>query len=191
MPPSISSSLILTEALHSGHCHHVVALRRLSKRLCILPPQLGQTTGVFSVKMPSLYCPKNSALIKLSFGLSVITNIILLISGEYYAAANGLPFWFTYLFIGFNAVFGLDGRVLGWFSLFVAVNTVPPSVLSLLKDHDPLFFAIWLAWGVLWLPMFVESVLKKDLKNTFPILLIAEGIFAAWIPAWFLLQGIL
>ena len=134
---------------------------------------------------------KNSALIKLSFGLSVITNIILLISGEYYAAANGLPFWFTYLFIGFNAVFGLDGRVLGWFSLFVAVNTVPASVLSLLKDHDPLFFTIWLAWGVLWLLMFVESVLKKDLKNTVPILLIAEGIFTAWIPARFLLQGIL
>lgn len=31
-----------------------IALRRLSKRLCILPPQLGQTTGAFSVKMPSL-----------------------------------------------------------------------------------------------------------------------------------------
>ena len=122
----------------------------------------------------------------------MIINIILLISGEYYAAATGLLFGFTYyLFIGFNAVFGLDGRVLGWFSLFVAVNTVPPSVLSLLKDHDPLFFAIWLAWGVLWLLMFVESVLKKDLKNTVPILLIAEGIFTAWLPAWFLLQGIL
>lgn len=124
-------------------------------------------------------------------GLSVIANIILLISGEYYAAATGLLFGFTYLFIGFNAVFGLDGRVLGWFSLFVAVNTVPASLLSLFKDHDLLFFAIWLAWGVLWLLMFVENVLKKDLKSTVPILLIAEGVFTAWIPAWLLLQGIL
>ena len=124
-------------------------------------------------------------------GLSVIANIILLTSGEYYAAATGLLFGFTYLFIGLNAVFGLDGRVLGWFSLFVAVNTVPASLLSLLKDHDPLFFAIWLAWGVLWLLMFIESVLKKDLKNTVPILLIAEGVFTAWIPAWLLLQGII
>ena len=124
-------------------------------------------------------------------GLSVIANIILLISGEYHAAATGLLFGFTYLFVGFNSVFGLDGRVLGWFSLFVAINTIPASLLSLLKDHDPLFFAIWLAWGVLWLLMFVESVLKKDLKSTVPILLIAEGVFTAWIPAWFLLQGIL
>ena len=124
-------------------------------------------------------------------GLLVIANIILLISGEYYAAATGLLFGFTYLFVGFNSVFGLDGRVLGWFSLFVAINTIPASLLSLLKDHDPLFFAIWLAWGVLWLLMFVESVLKKDLKSTVPILLIAEGVFTAWIPAWFLLQGIL
>lgn len=97
-------------------------------------------------------------------GLSVVANIILLASGEYYAAATGLLFGFTYLFISLNAVFGLDGRVLGWFSLFVAVNTVPASLLSLLKDHDPLFFAIWLAWGVLWLLMFAESVLKKILK---------------------------
>lgn len=124
-------------------------------------------------------------------GLSVIANIILLVSGEYYAAATGLLFGFTYLFIGFNAVFGLDGRVLGWFSLFVAINTIPASLLSLLKDQDPLFFAIWLAWGVLWLLIFIESVFKKDLKNTVPILLIAEGIFTAWIPAWLLLQNVI
>lgn len=124
-------------------------------------------------------------------GLSVVANIILLASGEYYAAATGLLFGFTYLLIGLNAVFGLDGRVLGWFSLFVAVNTVPASLLLLLKDHDPLFFAIWLAWGVLWFLMFAESVLKKDFKSTVPIVLIAEGIFSAWIPAWLLLQGII
>ena len=124
-------------------------------------------------------------------GLSVIANIILLVSGEYYAAATGLLFGFTYLFIGFNAVFGLDGRVLGWFSLFVAINTIPASLLSLLKDQEPLFFAIWLAWGVLWLLIFIESVLKKDLKNTVPILLISEGIFTAWIPAWLLIQNVI
>lgn len=124
-------------------------------------------------------------------GLSAIANVILLVSGEYYAAATGLLFGFTYLFIAFNAAFDLDGRVLGWFSLFVAVNTVPAALLSLLNDHDPLFFVIWLAWGVLWLLIFVESVLKKDLKNTVPILLILEGIFTAWIPAWLLLQNVL
>lgn len=84
-------------------------------------------------------------------GLSVIANVILLVCGEYYAAATGLLFGFTYLFIGLNAVFNLDGRVLGWFSLFVAINTVPAALLSLLQDADPLFFVIWLAWGILWL----------------------------------------
>lgn len=124
-------------------------------------------------------------------GLSVVANSILLVCGEYYAAATGLLFGFTYLLIGLNAVFNLDGRVLGWFSLFVAVNTVPAALLALLQDHDPLFFVIWLAWGVLWLLIFVESVLKKDLKRTVPVLLILEGIFAAWIPAWLLLQNVL
>ena len=124
-------------------------------------------------------------------GLSVIANVILLVCGEYYAAATGLLFGFTYLFIGLNAVFNLDGRVLGWFSLFVAINTVPAALLSLLQDADPLFFVIWLAWGILWLLIFVESVLKKDLHHTVPVLLILEGIGTAWVPAWLLLQNVL
>lgn len=124
-------------------------------------------------------------------GLSVLANTILLMMGEYYSAATGLLFGFTYLFIGINAVFQLDGRVLGWFSLFVAINTVPAALVSLLKNHDPLFFTIWLAWGVLWLMIFIESVLKKDLKHTVPVLLILEGIFTAWIPAWLLLQNVI
>ena len=37
-------------------------------------------------------------------GLSVIANVILLVCGEYYAAATGLLFGFTYLFIGLNAL---------------------------------------------------------------------------------------
>ena len=124
-------------------------------------------------------------------GLSVIANVILLVCGEYYAAATGLLFGFTYLFIGLNAVFNLDGRVLGWFSLFVAINTVPAALLSLFQDADPLFFVIWLAWGILWLLIFVESVLKKDLHHTVPVLLILEGIGTAWVPAWLLLQNVL
>lgn len=124
-------------------------------------------------------------------GLSVIANVILLVCGEYYAAATGLLFGFTYLFIGLNAVFNLDGRVLGWFSLFVAINTVPAALLSLLQDCDPLFFVIWLAWGILWLLIFVESVLKRDLHHIVPVLLILEGIGSAWVPAWLLLQNVL
>lgn len=124
-------------------------------------------------------------------GLSVLTNIILLTRGEYYAAATGLLFGFTYLFIALNAVFNLDGRVLSWFSLFVAINTIPAAMLSLLKENDTVFFGIWLAWGVLWLMIFIEGVLKKDLKNTVPVLLILEGIFTAWIPGWLILQNVL
>ena len=124
-------------------------------------------------------------------GLSVIANVILLVCGEYYAAATGLLFGFTYLFIGLNAVFNLDGRVLGWFSLFVAINTVPAALLSLLQDADPLFFVIWLAWGILWLLICVEGVRTKDVHHTVPVLLILEGIGTAWVPAWLLLQNVL
>ena len=70
-------------------------------------------------------------------GLSVIANVILLVCGEYYAAATGLLFGFTYLFIGLNAVFNLDGRVLGWFSLFVAINTGSLVLCHLVGMGDP------------------------------------------------------
>ena len=38
---------------------------------------------------------------------------------------------------------------------------------------------------------FIKAQLKKDLKNTVPVLLILEGIFTAWIPGWLILQNVL
>lgn len=135
---------------------------------------------------------KSVAIIDFFVGfLSVFINLVCIIQGDYYSAATGLLFGFTYLFIALNAVFNLDGRVLGWFSLFVAITAVPCAFLSLLRDSDPLFFVIWLLWGVLWLAIFVESVLKKDIKNTVPILLVFEGIVTGWIPGFLLLTGVL
>lgn len=124
-------------------------------------------------------------------GLSVLINILSIIQGDYYSAATGLLFGFTYLFIALNAVFNLDGRVLGWFSLFVAVTAVPCALLSLIRDQDPLFFVIWLLWAVLWFAIFMESVLKKDLKQFVPILLVFEGVVTGWIPGFLLLTGVL
>ena len=124
-------------------------------------------------------------------GLGFVINVIAIAQGQYYAAATGLLFAFTYLFIAVNSLFSLDGRVLGWFSLFVAVNTVPCALISLISDHSPIFFGIWILWGVLWFLMFVEIVLKKDLKYGVPVLLIFEGIVTAWIPGFLLLVNVL
>lgn len=118
--------------------------------------------------------------------LSFIVNIIATIMGNYYAAATGLLFGFTYLFVAANGIFDLDRRPFGWYSLFVAINAVPCAFISLSEDGVRMCL-IWLAWGVLWATGFIELVLKKDLGKFVPYLSIFEGIITAWIPGFLLL----
>lgn len=66
-------------------------------------------------------------------GLGLILNIIAISIGVaqnaayswYYASATGLLFAFTYLYTAINTIFDFDQRLYGWYSLFVAINTIP------------------------------------------------------------------
>lgn len=140
---------------------------------------------------------KTSSVMNIFVGaLSVIINIIVIVHGDFmnshddlYAAATGLLFGFTYLFVAFNNLLNLDTRAFGWYSLFVAINSIPAAYLAYKDDVVSVSFTvIWLAWGVLWLTGFIECVMKKELKFV-PYLAILEGIFTAWIPAWLLFTG--
>lgn len=130
--------------------------------------------------------------------LSVTVNAIVIVHGDFnnnhddiYTAATGLLFGFTYLFVACNNLFNLDTRAFGWYSLFVAINSIPAAYLTYGNgDFESLMFVvIWLAWGVLWLTGFIECVLKIELKFV-PYLAVLEGIFTAWIPAWLLLANV-
>jgi acid-activated urea channel len=118
--------------------------------------------------------------------VSVVVNVLAIAAGDYYAAATGLLFGFTYLYAALNTIFKLDTRPYGWFSLFVAINTIPCAIID---GADWRMAAIWLAWGVLWFTGFVECVLKKDLKKFVPALAITEGIITAWIPGFLMLRN--
>ena len=149
--------------------------------------------------------PKATAVMNLFTGaLSVIMNFGTLLitqagvglqSGSnscYYTSATGLLFGFTYLFIGINSIFNLEGRAYGWYCLFVTITTVPAGLISWgdgKNIYNILMALIWWAWGVLWLTGWIELVLKKELKFT-PYLSILEGVFTAWIPGFLILLGI-
>ena len=70
-------------------------------------------------------------------GLGLILNIIAISIGVaqnaayswYYASATGLLFAFTYLYTAINTIFDFDQRLYGWYSLFVAINTIPAGLL--------------------------------------------------------------
>lgn len=126
--------------------------------------------------------------------LSFILNIVATIQGNYFAAGTGLLFGFTYLFIAARNIFDLDGRLYGWYCLFVAINTVPLAFI----DANTLRFIeftvgniywifIWLLWGLLWLTGFIELVLNKKLGRFVGYLSVFDGIFTAWVPGALLL----
>ena len=125
---------------------------------------------------------------------NVDANIVAVIQGNYFAAGTGLLFGFTYLYIAARSIFNLDGRLYGWYCLFVAINTIPLAFI----DANTLRFIdftigniywifIWLLWGLLWLTGFIELVMKKDLGKFVGYLSVFDGIFTAWIPGFLLL----
>ena len=147
--------------------------------------------------------PKSQAVMNyFTGGLSLIGNIIVIVHGEvtgqdanFYAAATGLLFGFTYLYVAINATFNLDQRLYSWYSLFVAINSVPAGIWCLMhgnitNGYSWAFAIIWWLWGVLWVTAFVENVMKKPLGNFVGYLAIFEGIFTAWIPGVMLLIGV-
>ncbi|MCL1993338.1 MAG: AmiS/UreI family transporter [Spirochaetes bacterium] len=120
--------------------------------------------------------------------LSVIVNVIAIVQGEYYAAAAGLLFGFTYLINAAIKTNNLDTRIFGWFSLFVTVNTIPAAIVDY-NAGDWRMAVIWILWGVLWLTGWIETVAKKNLGKFVPWLAILQGIFTAWIPGFLMLRG--
>ncbi|WP_283703374.1 AmiS/UreI family transporter [Clostridium perfringens] len=118
-------------------------------------------------------------------GLGLILNFFSIMQGNYYAGATGLLFAFTYLYIALNGIFNLDSRLYGWYSLFVAINSIPFGILSMKTDMR--IAIIWWAWGILWLTGWLSCVLKIELKKVPSILSIIEGIITAWIPGFLML----
>lgn len=101
---------------------------------------------------------------------------------DYQNVAGGMLFGFTYVYLAGNLLLGLDGRAYGWYSGMVAVFAVVMGTV-LIPTGLYQYVYLWYAWAILWATGFIENVLKKSLGKFTPILLILEGIFAAFIPA--------
>lgn len=128
--------------------------------------------------------------------LQVVTPTYLIMSSdgntETILFASGLYlFGFTYLYVACNLAFGLDPAGLGWFSLFVVVCAVVFAALSLIKNNDPAFAVIWLAWGFLWSLFFL--LLGRghtQLERFTGFVCVVEGWLTAAVPALLLLTGL-
>jgi len=71
-------------------------------------------------------------------------------------------FSFTYLWIGANAIRGVDDqRSFGWYCGFVAVTAVPTAYL-VFRSGDVGLTGLWLLWAVLWAAFFILLALERD-----------------------------
>lgn len=110
------------------------------------------------------------------------------------AAALTLMFATTYFWVAYNRLVEVDGRGLGWFSLFVAVTTVPV-FLRAISDAgtatDVWLATNWLIWGALWFMYFLLLALGRPILRQTAWMTLIAGIVTGWLPGLLLLDGLM
>jgi hypothetical protein len=130
-------------------------------------------------------------------GLQVLTPTYLIFTADgnqdVILGASGLYlFGFTYLYVAFNLLAGLDGTGLGFFSLFVAGCALVFAGLNFWREGfgDDAFGVIWLNWAFLWGLFFVLLGLgRAHLGRYTGAVAAVQGIVTGAIPAFLLLTG--
>ena len=99
-------------------------------------------------------------------------------------------FGFTYLYVAWNLLGGLDGTGCGYFSLFVAICACVYAGLNFGRLGDTAFGVIWLMWAFLWALFFLVLGLGKEGLSRYTGAVAAiEGWVTGVIPAFLLLSG--
>ncbi|WP_074034548.1 AmiS/UreI family transporter [Exiguobacterium sp. AT1b] len=68
---------------------------------------------------------------------------------EQFGLASIYLFAFTYLYVGVTFILNLDGRGVGWFSLFVSIAAAFYGVMAI-AVADPMGALTWFFWSLLW-----------------------------------------
>ena len=86
-------------------------------------------------------------------------------AGDAFTAAGTLLFSFTYLWIGANAIRGInDQRSFGWFCICVTITAIPTGYL-VFADGDIGLAGLWWIWAVLWATFWVLLGLELNEYN--------------------------
>lgn len=115
-------------------------------------------------------------------------------AGSIRNAALTLLFCTTYLWVAYNRWSGVDGRGLGWFSLFVAITTVPVFLRAFAEAGsatDLWLAANWVVWCVLWFMYFLLLALGRPIQRQTAWVTLFAGVFTGWLPGFLLLDGLI
>lgn len=115
-------------------------------------------------------------------------------AGSIRGGALTLLFTTTYLWVAYNRVVDVDGRGLGWFSLFVSITVVPVALFSFAGAASALdlWMALnWTAWAVLWFMYFLLLARAKPILRQTGIATAVIGALTGWLPGYLILEGLL
>ncbi len=140
---------------------------------------------------------KEAAIMNVFTGIiSFIVCVFNLSTGEpllIQASAYGLLFSFTYLWVAYNNLFQMDGRGLGWFSLFVSITAIFitwDTYQTAESFADNWLVYCWAMWVVLWGLFFALGAMKKvEWTNAIAKFTIFVAITTAWVPGYLMLSG--
>ena len=97
-------------------------------------------------------------------GLALVASLIQLVRAEtmadYFGVATFFLFTFTYIYIATTWWFELEMKGFGWFCFFVALTTIPCSIVTF-QGGDKIFGTFWLIWGALWYMFYAASVPER------------------------------
>jgi len=114
--------------------------------------------------------------------------------GSIGAAAITLLFGTTYLWVAWNRLNAVDGRGLGWFSLFVSITLLPVIAQSIGAAQG--LFGWWMAlnwviWAVLWFMYFLLLAGGRPILRQTAAMTLTAGVITGWVPGMMILNGAL
>ncbi|SMC94632.1 AmiS/UreI family transporter [Primorskyibacter flagellatus] len=115
-------------------------------------------------------------------------------AGSIRAGSLTLLFATTYFWVAYNRLVAVDGRGLGWFSLFVSITIVPASLKALTTAQTTLDIWMgvnWALWAVLWFMYFLLLAMKRPILKATAAMTLLTGIVSGWIPGFLILDGLL
>lgn len=112
---------------------------------------------------------------------------------DYFTAAIYFLVSLTYLYIGFDSVYGLDARPFGVFCLTGAIALFIGGVLTVQGGLDTWreiwLLICWFSWAVLWFILFIECAFEKKFGKLTPAICLMTAFYTGLVPGVMMLAG--
>ncbi|MCL2198839.1 MAG: AmiS/UreI family transporter [Defluviitaleaceae bacterium] len=113
--------------------------------------------------------------------------------GSYFSVMIYFMVGLTYIYIGFDHLYGLDAKPFGVFCLTGAIALFIGGVLTIEGGLDTWrevwLLICWFSWAFLWFILFLECALEKKFGKLTAVTCLVTTFYTGWIPGMMMLAG--